>query len=186
MNQLNVLETPISDLKIVERWTVEDDRGCFSRMFCANDLGAVGWEKPVAQINHSYTARQGTVRGFHYQKPPFAETKLVSCIAGEIWDVAVDLRKDSPTFLNHFGVYLTADNGRALLIPEGFAHGFQTTTDEVHLLYCHSEFYAPGAEGGVSPEDTALGVEWPIDVTLISDRDKALPCITPDFEGLSI
>src|SRR5690606_1383081 len=128
-------------LKLIQRPIVGDQRGHLSRLFCAEQLAAAGWSKPIAQLNHTYTARRGTIRGMHFQRPPYAETKLVSCIAGEIFDVAVDLRPDSQTYLKHHVEHLSASNRKAMMIPEGFAHGFQSLTDDVQLIYCHSAVY---------------------------------------------
>jgi dTDP-4-dehydrorhamnose 3,5-epimerase len=174
----------LAGLKLVERQRLGDSRGFLSRLFCAEELAAAGWLKPVAQINHTYTARQGTVRGMHFQLPPHAEMKLVSCVRGEVWDVAVDLRAASSTFLQWHAERLSADNNRALLIPEGYAHGFQALTADVELLYCHSAAYASAAERGLHPLDARLGIVWPLPVTEISARDAAHPPIEAGFEGV--
>jgi dTDP-4-dehydrorhamnose 3,5-epimerase len=157
-----------------------------SRLFCAEELAAAGWNKPIAQINQTYTAKTGTVRGIHYQRPPYTEMKLVSCLHGAIFDVAVDLRTDSPTFLKWHGERLSADNHRALLIPEGFAHGFQALTDDVELLYCHSDIYAPSAEEGLNPLDPRLIIAWPLPVVGLSTRDAGHPMLTENFEGVRL
>ncbi|MFM7576864.1 MAG: dTDP-4-dehydrorhamnose 3,5-epimerase family protein, partial [Microcystaceae cyanobacterium] len=135
----------IAGLKTVTRQPIGDRRGFLARLFCAEELKEAGWHKPIAQINHTYTAQAGTVRGLHYQNPPHAEMKLVTCIQGQIWDIAVDLRANSPTFLTWQGAVLSAENHSALLIPEGCAHGFQALTDDVELIYCHSVPYNPTA-----------------------------------------
>lgn len=184
MNRFNVGNLPLVGLKRVERQRLGDGRGFLARLFCVDELAAVGWSKPIAQINHTYTARQGTVRGLHFQYPPHAEMKLVSCIRGEVWDVAVDLRLGSPTFLNWHAERLSAENGCALLIPEGFAHGFQALTNDVELLYCHSAAYAAQSEGGLNPADPHLGIRWPLAITEVSARDAGHPLITDDFEGV--
>lgn len=162
-----------------------DSRGYFTRLFCAEELTVVGWTKPIAQINHTYTAKKGTVRGMHYQRSPHAEMKLVSCIRGKLLDVVVDLRNDSDTYLQHHVELLSAENGKALLIPEGFAHGFQSLTDEVELIYCHSMFYNAEAEAGISPSDKKLSIKWPLPITEISTRDQNHPLIDEYFEGLN-
>ena len=136
-----------------------------------------GFARGPAQVNHSVTSRSGTVRGMHYQLPPHAETKLVTCIRGEIYDVAVDLRPHSPTYLRWHAETLSAANGRALLIPEGFAHGFQTLTDDCEIIYCHSAPYVPAAEAAVRFDDPALSISWPIPVTIVSDRDRSHPLL---------
>ena len=186
MSRFAVFGTVLEDLKIIERQRIGDDRGYLSRLFCAQELAHAGWSRPVAQINHTFTRKLGTVRGMHFQRPPFAEAKLVTCIGGEVWDVAVDLRAGSPTFLQWHAERLSADNGRALLIPEGFAHGYQTLSDDAVLLYCHSVPYAPQAEGGLNPQDPRLGIGWPLPISELSARDAAHPPLTERFEGLNL
>jgi len=137
MSRLHVTPTPLPGLCLVARTRLADERGHLSRLFCAAELAAFGWTQAIAQINHTYTRHGGTVRGLHYQRPPHAEAKLVSCLKGEVWDLAVDLRPSSPTYLQWHAQQLSPDNGLALLIPPGFAHGFQALTDDAELLYCH-------------------------------------------------
>lgn len=173
-------------LKRIVRQRFGDQRGFLSRLFCAEELASAGWKKPVGQINHTYTAQCGTVRGMHYQLPPHAEMKLVSCIRGEVFDVAVDLRSNSPTFLQWYAQTLSEENGHALLIPEGFAHGFQTLTDDCELLYLHTEAYTPQAEAGLRYNDARLGITWPREVTELSGRDQAHPFLTAAFKGIKI
>jgi dTDP-4-dehydrorhamnose 3,5-epimerase len=185
MSRFTIADLPLEGLKRVQRQRLGDRRGYLARLFCAEELAAAAWVKPIAQINHTYTSKRGTVRGMHFQHPPHAEMKLVSCIRGEVWDVAVDLRAGSPTFLRWHAEVVSAENGFALLIPEGFAHGFQTLTDDVELLYCHSRPYVPEAEGGLSPTDPRLAIAWPLEVTEMSERDNQHPLLTPDFEGLT-
>jgi dTDP-4-dehydrorhamnose 3,5-epimerase len=184
LSRLKVTNLPIDGLKLIERETFDDSRGHLTRLFCATELRAAGWAKPIAQINHTYTLNKGTVRGMHYQRPPYSEMKLVSCIRGELFDVAVDLRVDSNTYLQYHSELLSAENGKALLIPEGFAHGIQALTDDVELIYCHSMFYNADAEAGLSPRDKRLSIEWPLPITEISDRDQNHPLIDQCFEGL--
>lgn len=142
--------------------------------------------KPLVQVNHTLTRRRGTVRGMHFQWPPHAETKFVSCLAGEILDVAVDLRRHSPTFLRWHGEILSVANQRSLLIPEGFAHGFQALTDDCELLYLHTAAYAPGAEGALNALDPRLAIAWPLPVTDRSERDCLHALVADDFEGLAL
>ena len=184
MSRLTVSECSLKGLKLVTRSRHGDQRGFFSRIFCKEELSAVGWIEPIVQINHSYTAKKGTVRGFHFQHPPYAEMKLVSCIRGEVWDVAIDLRRGSKTFLKHHAETLSAENGRALLIPEGFAHGFQALSDDVELLYCHSQPYTPDAEARLNPLDPTIAIEWPLAVAELSLRDAGQPMLNPDFKGV--
>lgn len=186
MNRFTITDLALAGLKRVERQRLGDSRGFLSRLFCAEELAAAGWIKPIAQINHTYTARQGTVRGMHYQRPPLAEMKLVSCIRGEVWDVAIDLRADSPTILRWHAERLSAENRCALLIPEGFAHGFQALTEDVELLYCHSEVYVAQAEGGLNPRDPRLAIAWPLPITDLSPRDAAHPLIDTNFSGIKL
>lgn len=173
--RLHAEALPIPGLQRVRRTTLADERGRFARLFCADELGAAGWPGALAQVNLSSTARRGTVRGLHFQCAPHAEAKLVSCIRGRVFDVALDLRPGSPTFGRWHGETLDAARGDALLIPPGCAHGFQTLDDEVELVYCHSALHVAAAEGGVHPLDAALAIAWPLPVALLSPRDQALP-----------
>lgn len=184
MKRFQVRETPLAGLLDLERRRLSDSRGFLSRLFCGAEFEALGWQHPVAQINHSFTLRKGTIRGMHFQFPPHGEMKLVSCLRGEVWDVAVDIRADSPTFLRWYGAVLSAENCRALLIPEGFAHGFQALQPESELLYCHSAPYVAGSEGGLDPLDPQLAITWPLPVTELSDRDRSQPFIHSDFTGV--
>jgi dTDP-4-dehydrorhamnose 3,5-epimerase len=161
----------LGGLHRLERTRHGDERGFLERVFCSDELATAGWDAPVAQVNYTWTARRGTVRGLHFQYPPAAEMKLVSCFRGAVYDVAVDLRSGSETFGEWYAEELSAANGRALLIPEGYAHGFQALTDDVEMLYLHSAAYAPGREGGIHPEDPLIGVEWPLTVIGLSPRD---------------
>jgi dTDP-4-dehydrorhamnose 3,5-epimerase len=186
VNRFAVTDLPLAGLKLVERQPLGDSRGFLARLFCAEELATVGWCQPIAQINHTHTAQRGAVRGLHYQMPPCAEMKLVTCIQGEVWDVAVDLRAGSPTFLHWHAELLSAINNRALLIPDGFAHGFQTLTDDVGLLYCHSATHSPESERALNVRDPRLGINWPLATTDISTRDAKHPPIDMKFEGVSL
>lgn len=186
MSRFDLKDLPLEGLKLIERKRFGDHRGFLSRLFCAEELRSVGWLKPIAQINHTLTAKKGTVRGMHFQYAPFAEMKLVSCIRGEICDIAVDIRSDSSTFLSWHMERLSAKNGRALLLPEGFAHGFQALSDNVEIIYCHSEVYNPDAEAGLSPNDARLGIEWPMNITEMSVRDQAHSPIENEFKGVRL
>jgi dTDP-4-dehydrorhamnose 3,5-epimerase len=185
VKRLETDDTPISGLKRVRRIRLEDQRGFLARLFCADELRDAGWDVPVAQINHTRTVKRGSVRGLHFQHPPKAEKKLVHCLRGEVWDVAVDLRRGSPTFLRWHAERLSADNGVALLIPEGFAHGFQTLADDVEMLYVHSVAYSAGDEGGIHPRDARLAVDWPLPIEQLSPRDAAHAPLVTDFQGLA-
>ncbi|SFQ26107.1 dTDP-4-dehydrorhamnose 3,5-epimerase [Variovorax sp. 770b2] len=184
MAKFLVRKTDLEGLCVVQRPRIEDSRGFFSRFFCAEEIGPSGFILPVAQINHTLTRQSGSVRGMHFQFQPHSEDKFVSCLQGEVFDVAVDLRKGSSTFLQWHAEILSAENARSLLIPQGFAHGFQTLTDNAQLLYLHSAPYVPSAEGGLHPADPALNIAWPLEFAELSPRDMACPYLTNDFEGL--
>ena len=186
MSRFTILDTPIADLKIIERQQLGDSRGLLSRLFCADELAAAGWHKPIAQINQTLTQKQGTIRGLHFQHPPHAEMKLVTCLRGAIWDVAVDLRAGSTTFLQWHAEELSAANHRALLIPEGFAHGFQALSDDCELLYLHSAAYSPEAEAGLNPKDRLLSITWPLATTELSARDAQHPMLDHQFKGVML
>ncbi len=152
-----------------------DARGSFERIFCADEFGSRGLATHWVQMNLSVTRGAGTLRGMHFQRPPHAEVKLIRAIRGRVHDVIVDLRAGSPTFGRHVAVVLDADLRNAVYVPEGFAHGFQSLTDEVEMIYAHSAAYAPDAEGGLQALDPALGIDWPRPVTQRSPRDEGLP-----------
>lgn len=178
MTRLIIEETPLSGLKRIERQRLDDERGYFERLFCAEELIQAGWYKPIVQINHSCSRSAGTVRGLHFQRTPHAEIKLVICLSGAVWDVVVDMRANSSTLFSWHGQELTAENNFAMLIPEGFAHGFQTLTDSAELLYLHSAAYSREAEMGICPLDEVLAIKWPRPITHISEKDANLPSIS--------
>lgn len=186
MSRFTILDTPIADLKIVERQKLGDSRGFLARLFCTEELTAAGWRNPIAQINQTLTQKQGTIRGMHFQRHPYAEMKLVTCLRGAIWDVAVDLRAGSSTFLQWHAEELSAANHRALLIPEGFAHGFQTLADDCELIYLHSEVYKLEAETGLNPKDPMLSITWPLAITELSARDAQHPMLDHQFKGVTL
>ena len=186
MNRLAITDLPLAGLKRIERQRLSDARGFLSRLFCAEELGDAGWNKPVAQINHSYTATRGTVRGLHFQHTLHADMKLVSCLHGEVWDVAVDIRAGSKTFLQWHAERLSADNGYALLIPKGFAHGFQALSDGAELVYCHSAAYNRDAEGTINPLDPRLAIAWPLQIAELSPRDSEQPMLDAGFTGVAL
>ena len=152
-----------------------DERGLFARAWCEEELGAQGLDARVAQCNLSCNHRRGTVRGLHYQAPPHAEVKLVRCTRGAVYDVIADLRPESRTYLHWIGVELSADNRRAIYVPEGFAHGYQTLTDVAETYYQVSVPYAPSAERGVRWDDPALAIDWPLPDPILSEKDAAWP-----------
>jgi dTDP-4-dehydrorhamnose 3,5-epimerase len=184
-NRFDFQPTPLEGLWIVQQKPLKDPRGFFCRFFCAEEFQIAGLKKPIAQINHTCTVKKGAVRGLHFQYPPYAEGKIVSCLRGEVYDVAVDIRKGSPTFLHWHGVILSAANQRSLFLPEGFAHGFQTLTDNCELLYLHSEAFHPQAEGALHVADPGIGIVWPIAMTELSERDRSHPFIDLDFNGIT-
>ena len=186
MSRFTLFDTPLAHLKIVERQRLGDARGFLTRLFCADALAVAGWHKPIAQINQTFTQKQGTVRGLHFQYSPHAEMKLVTCLHGAVWDVAVDLRSESSTFLQWHGEELSATNCRALLIPEGFAHGFQTLSDDCELLYLHSSAYASGAEAGLNPSDSRLSIAWPLAIAELSERDANHAMLDHQFKGVRL
>ncbi|UIE37727.1 dTDP-4-dehydrorhamnose 3,5-epimerase [Leptodesmis sichuanensis] len=174
-------ETKLKGAFIVDVELLADQRGAFARTFCAQEFEQHGLKPTVAQCNLSFNHKAGTIRGMHYQIPPAAETKLVRCTKGAIYDVIVDLRPASPTYRQHIGVELSADNRRALYVPELFAHGYQALTDGAEVVYQVGEFYTPGYERGLRYDDPAFGISWPLPVTVISEKDASWPL----FEAVS-
>jgi dTDP-4-dehydrorhamnose 3,5-epimerase len=185
MKRFEFIKTDLPNLLVVQRTAVEDYRGFLSRIFCAEEFIDAGVDKPVVQINHTFTKMKGAVRGLHFQRPPYAEMKLVTCLQGEVFDVAVDLRRNSPTFLKWHGEVLSDANRRSLLIPEGFAHGFQTLTEDCELIYLHTAAYQPDAEGGLRCDDPVIGIAWPLEIVDLSQRDVSHPLLK-NFGGLEI
>ncbi len=185
MSSFTVTAGSMDGLYIIEKHPRGDERGQLMRMFCADELRPLGWSGAVAQANTTRTSQAGTLRGLHFQHPPHAETKIVTCTRGEVLDVAVDLRANSPTFLQWTSVLLTGENNISFYIPEGFAHGFQSLTPDVEMLYFHSAAYDPQFEGGLNALDQELGITWPLEVSLMSDRDKSLPNVG-NFSGLNL
>ena len=183
--RFDVIDTPLAGLKLLRRKRLGDHRGYLTRLFDAEELAELGWTGPIAQINETGTGERGTVRGFHYQKPPFAEAKLITCTRGRILDVAVDIRKGSPTFLQHFAAELSDENDLSFLLPEGFAHGYQALSDDVRMLYAHSAPYRIEAEAGLNVADPRLGIDWPLPIANLSARDQAFALLTDQFEGVT-
>jgi dTDP-4-dehydrorhamnose 3,5-epimerase len=181
---MKFVPTPIAGAFEVHHDVRSDGRGRFRRIYCEREMAAAGLNTHWVQVNHSVTLGIGSIRGLHFQRPPNAETKLVSCSVGRAFDVAVDLRRGSRTFLQWAAVEI--NETASFYIPEGCAHGFQALTCEVHLIYQHSAYYAPDAEGGVQFDDPAIGIEWPLPIGLVSDRDRAYPLIDYSFEGIAL
>jgi dTDP-4-dehydrorhamnose 3,5-epimerase len=178
------VSTPLPGLQVLERIGHIDGRGQFRRLFCSSELRALASAFTAVQVNHSMTASAGTARGIHFQHPPHAEDKLVTCVGGAIWDVAVDLRASSPTFKRWHGEVLSAENGRSVLLPKGFGHGFVALADNSSVVYIHSAAYVPEAEGGVHPLDPALAIDWPVPIRELSMKDRQRPFIDSTFPGL--
>lgn len=181
---MNLLETSIAGAWVIESKAFQDNRGAFTRLFCSGELQAIIGPRPIVQINHSMTHSVGAVRGLHYQNPPHAERKIVRCLKGRVFDVAVDLRQGSPTFLKWTAVELTPYNQLALVIPEGCAHGFQVLEEDSELLYLHTAFYTPDAESAVRFNDPLIGVNWPLAPTDLSARDLSHPNLNQSFKGI--
>lgn len=177
--------TTLKGSYLIEFEAIGDNRGWFARTFSKDEFKKeIDHTKEWVQMNHSFTSFKGTIRGMHYQLPPFGEIKLVRCIAGEVFDVIVDLRKNSSTYLQWFGTILSADNKTMLYIPEGFAHGFQTLSENAELIYQHSEYYNLQAESGIKYNDPAINIQWSLDVNEISERDKNHQLIDSTFKAL--
>ncbi|KUJ78790.1 dTDP-4-dehydrorhamnose 3,5-epimerase [Ruegeria profundi] len=170
-------ETHLRGAYLVDLQEISDDRGFFARAFCANEFEKHGLKPAIAQINLSFNEKKGTMRGLHYQQAPATEAKFMRCINGAIYDVIVDMRPDSDTYLQHFGIELSVENRRALYVPEMFAHGYLALTDGAQAYYSASEFYTPGVEQGLRYDDPALGIQWPQTVTIVSEKDAGWPLI---------
>ncbi len=184
MSRFDFIETPLEKLVLVQRKILEDQRGFLSRFYCADEFREAGVDKPIAQINHTLTFKKGAVRGLHFQCQPYSETKLVSCLKGAIFDVAVDLRRDSSTFLHWHGEILSAENRKSLLIPEGYAHGFQALTEDCELIYLHTMAFRSEAEDALNVTDPILNIAWPLPISDISERDSSHPFISSDYQGI--
>ncbi len=172
-------ETSLKGAYIIELEQIEDERGFFARSWCAREFAEHGLNPNLAQCNVSFNKKKGTLRGMHYQAAPHEEAKMLRCTKGSLYDVIVDLRKDSPTYKQWFSVDLTAENSKQLYIPEGFAHGFQTLEDGTEIFYQMTEFYHPKNAVGVRYDDPAFGIEWPMSDWIISEQDRGYP----DFRG---
>ena len=186
MSRFVLHSTPILGLQFIERQPVGDSRGFLDRLFCQEKLTSLLQGKTIRQINRTLTQNKGTVRGLHFQHLPYAETKIVTCLKGQVWDVAVDLRRDSSTFLQHHAVLLNEDSHQSYLIPEGFAHGFQTLTPDCEILYFHTADYNADAEGALNACDPRLAINWPQPISDRSERDKNHAMMTDDFHGMDL
>lgn len=174
---MKFIKTSLADAVLIEQQRHGDSRGYFTRTYCADEFAAAGLVSEFVQGNHSANVAKGTLRGMHFQHAPHGEVKVVRCVKGALLDVIIDLRPDSPTYRRWEGFELTAENGRSLYVPVGFAHGFQTLEDDTHATYMVSYRYTPGAEGGVRWDDPVFGIDWPLPVSVISDKDAAWPLL---------
>ncbi|WP_373034671.1 dTDP-4-dehydrorhamnose 3,5-epimerase [Sulfurimonas sp.] len=183
--KLNIISTYLDGLFVIEPNKFIDDRGSFSRVYCEEELKEIS-NISIKQINHSISRSKGTVRGMHFQYEPNAEVKMVKCVKGKVFDVVIDIRKDSPTFLKTFSIELTDENQKMIYIPKGFAHGFQTLEDNTELLYLHSTIYIPSNEGALNVTDPLLNIKWPLDIINLSKRDNEHRFLDNDFKGIEI
>lgn len=184
MDSMKLVSTPLPGLRVLQSSRSSDSRGSFSRIFCDSEFMPLGCGLVWRQANISTTRQRGTVRGLHFQRVPHAETKMIRCLRGSVFDVAVDLRPSSPTYLAWHAEVLTEKNDLQMLIPEGFAHGFQSLEDEVQLLYFHSVPWHRESEAGVRFDDPALAIDWPMKASNISERDAELPAATDALTGV--
>jgi dTDP-4-dehydrorhamnose 3,5-epimerase len=181
---MKISQTPIDGLAVVDTNSHSDHRGSLMRLYCQEELREIIGKRQIVQINQSCTRSVGAVRGLHYQRGQYAEMKLVRCLKGKVWDVAVDLRAGSPTFLKWHAQELSPDNTKMMVIPEGCAHGFQTLTDNCELIYLHTTAYHPEAEGALNVADPRLGIDWPLPIDDLSDRDRDHALIDENYQGL--
>lgn len=177
---MKFIETPLKGAFVIELEKRSDDRGFFARYFCEREFRQHGLNPKIVQMNNSLSGQRGTLRGIHYQLAPKAEDKTFRCLRGSLFDVIIDLRPDSPTFLKHFAVELTAENRTMIHLPQGCANSFMTLADGTEILYFTSEFYSPQHERGIRYNDPALGIKWPFEPTVISDKDKNHPDFKPE------
>ena len=186
MGKLTINKKEIQGVFEIETDVFRDHRGVFARWFCADELKDILKGESIVNVNYSKTVKKGSIRGMHFQYPPDTETKIVRCIRGRILDVVVDVRKGSPTFLQHVAVELSEEKMNMIYIPKGFAHGFQSLEDDSEIMYLVTQFYAPQSESGLNANDPRLGIEWPLEVTDMSDKDRNRPFIDDGFEGVDL
>lgn len=183
---MKIIDTAIVGVQIIESTELQDERGAFSRLFCAQELAPVLGQRHVVQVNQSLTRKIGAIRGMHYQKAPRAEMKIVRCLKGRVFDVAVDLRQGSATFLQWVALELSPKKHNAVVIPEGCAHGFQVLETNSELLYLHTAYYTPACEGAIHFSDPKIGIQWPQPPTDLSARDQNHPFLNENFSGFSL
>jgi dTDP-4-dehydrorhamnose 3,5-epimerase len=183
---MKFISTSLPDAYVIDLDPIRDERGLFARTFCKEEFQQIGHTKEFVQFNHSVNNKKGTLRGMHFQIPPFSEVKLIRCISGKVYDVIIDLRAGSLGFLKWYGAELSKENMRMMYVPEGFAHGFLTLSGNAELLYHHTSYYTPSAEGGLRHDDPLIGIKWPDSIEVISEKDKAYPLLTESFSGLMV
>jgi dTDP-4-dehydrorhamnose 3,5-epimerase len=177
-------QTSLKGSYLIDLEPYNDERGWFARFYCKDEFKYIGHDKEWVQMNHSVTYEKGALRGMHFQVAPYREIKMVRSDAAAVYDVIIDLRKGSETFLKWFGAELSANNKRMMYIPEGFAHGFQCLSSDCQLIYFHTEFYKPGAEAGIRYNDPSIGIQWPLEATTVSNRDQSHPYLDENFKGI--
>ena len=181
---MKIKSLPINGAFEIELVDFKDSRGTFKRLFCSKEFNNLIPSKQIVQINSSETFRKGSIRGMHFQTKPKAETKLIHCINGEVFDVIIDLRKSSNTFLQWHSVKLSSHLNNMVIIPDGCAHGFQVLSENSRLIYFHTEFYSPEYESGIRYDDPLIGIDWPLEIDFVSERDKKHQLLTENFEGI--
>ena len=183
---MELIKTNLKDVYIIKLSPITDERGSLTRMFCKKEMNAIMKGEEIVQINHTITKEKNTIRGMHYQDFPKSETKIISCIKGEVLDIIIDIRKNSPTFMKRHEEVLSENNQTMLYVPKGFAHGFQTLSDDVGMIYFHTQFYSKEKERGIRYDDPKLGIKWPFKTTNISDKDKKHKLLDESFKGVDI
>ena len=183
---LRINPTLINGVSVIDTNTITDSRGGFLRAFCINELAPVLGSKTIKQINISNTKEKGSFRGLHFQRQPACEIKFVRCLKGRVWDIALDLRKGSQTFLKYFCAELSSENKKMMVLPEGVAHGFQTLDDECELLYLHTEVFSPQLEDGVRWNDPMIQLKLPLSITQISKKDETYELLSNNFDGIAV
>lgn len=184
MQRFQATDGPIEGIKILKTKPLSDDRGFFQRIFCDNEFKEIGLDKRIVNVNHSFTKKTGCIRGLHFQYQPCSETKIIKCIKGAIWDVVVDVRRDSPTFLQHCSIELSEGNSTMLYIPDGFAHGFQALEDNSEIIYFVTNYYSKELEMSLNPFDKKIAIKWPLECVDISDKDANAKMIDDLFVGV--
>lgn len=182
--RFNFKKSDFEGVILIERKPINDERGTFSRMFCIDEFKEIGFNHPIKQINRTVTLKKGALRGMHLQLPPNQEFKLVSCLQGKVCDVIVDVRRDSPTFLQYRHLILTSESLNAVLIPPGFAHGFQTLEENCEMLYLHSANHNPDSEMTLNVLDPIIDIKWPLEISGMSSKDKNCPMLNNMFRGI--